>query len=392
MKVGDILNSTYWLRELLGRGGMGRTFKAEFVPDGRLVVVKTPLEELLLAEDPAALTKAKGRFQRESRLLQRVEHPNIPKVYDVDKAKGWPYFVMQFINGISLDKYLRKSRAPRSEEVAALGVQVVRALAASHKAGVVHRDLKPENIMIAHSGWVYLIDFGIALTVGDDPTRYTNVRVGSDGYMAPERIRTEAGLTDKDLALSDLYSLGCVFYLMFTKRGPFVEQENSAKSIDDQHLEDEPESIRARGFDIPVALDKLVLGLLEKKPGDRPTCEDVLAVLSNYAPKIGDREPNPGFEPDLTLPFRKPEEIHAPEAGPVRRGSGSVRFQRGRPSGFLTLGDVTERLREAEGLLASGDHPSTKELLTTLLSEATRAFGKRHHLVQQIRTALAKMV
>jgi serine/threonine-protein kinase len=385
VRKGDILDDTYVLRRPLGEGGMGRTFLAEDVRSAQpetWVVVKTLKEEQLQTITDEARTRALGRFRRESLMLRGIHHGNIPNVFAVNEFRGLPYFVMQYINGTSLSDYLLNNHPPRREEAAALGIQVTRALSATHAAGVVHRDLTPGNIMITHRGWVYLIDFGIALPLDGDPTRYTGSFVGTPGYVAPERI---AHPEKRALPPADLYSLGCVLYLMLARQLPFSEETNPTKDVGAQHLEDIPAPLPR---DVPAPLNDLVLGLLAKCADDRPACDEVITTLADYAPRPGDHEPNPSFDPDLTLPFRFPGEVHPPEAGRLQRGPSTRRFDRGRSSGFISPDDVAQRIRQAEDLASTGDTSAAKGVLTALLAEAVPAFGKRHHIVLQVKSAL----
>lgn len=206
MQIGDIVDFRFTLTAHLGSGGMGKTFRAKDADTGDTVVVKTLREDLIASMDSLSEDRLRSRFRREATLLGAISHPHIPATFRVRPEGVWPYIAMQLIEGKSLGGYLAGNRQPGPAEVASLGLQALEALDATHGDQVLHRDLKPDNIMITNSGWVFLIDFGIALPLADGTTRYTNDWVGTIGYMAPERLNGGS-----ESAASDMYSWGAFF-------------------------------------------------------------------------------------------------------------------------------------------------------------------------------------
>jgi len=218
--LGRALDGRYVLRARLGEGGMGTVYEAENLLIGRRVAIKVLSPDL--ARHPDALV----RFRREARAAARVQHPNIVEILDMCQTDaGLPYIVMELLDGEDLLAVLsRETRlpAPRAMRIA---VQVLRAVRALHRAGVLHRDLKPENVFLTRRGGrsdvVKLLDFGVAhLAVGADAASVRLTRsgmcVGTPSYMSPELAR---GKRDVDVR-TDVYSVGVVLYEMLSGRLP----------------------------------------------------------------------------------------------------------------------------------------------------------------------------
>ncbi|GHJ42248.1 hypothetical protein Sm713_78570 [Streptomyces sp. TS71-3] len=179
----------------LGRGGMGVVWRAVDEVLGREVAVK----ELRTYTDAAAgeLSDLRVRMQREARAAARVRHTGVVAVHDIAEEDGRPLIVMELVDGPSLDDVLRERGTLGPGEAAAVGAEVLDALAAAHRAGVLHRDVKPGNILLERSGRVVLTDFGIAAM--DDPGDGSDTHltrsgelVGSLDYLAPERAQGRA--------------------------------------------------------------------------------------------------------------------------------------------------------------------------------------------------------
>lgn len=172
---------------------------------GRHVALKQLAENL--ARDP----DFRGRFLREGKLAAQLNHPNIVRVFDVGEADGRPYIAMEHVDGETLADLVARRRALPESEVAELGAQAARALAAAHAAGLVHRDVKPHNLLLRHDGLLKLGDFGIA--VGLEGTRLTlaGTVLGTAAYLAPEQARAE-----EVTAAADVYALGLVLVELLT--------------------------------------------------------------------------------------------------------------------------------------------------------------------------------
>ncbi len=207
--------------EFIGRGGMGAVYKVRQPKLDRFAALK--LLPQSLATDPAFAT----RFEREARLLARLNHANIVSVYDHGQAGEFFYLLMEFVDGVNLRQAMRASRFTPAQ---ALGVvpKICEALQYAHDEGVLHRDIKPENILLDAKGRVKLADFGIAKLIGDgteathgtDSSRDSHLTsgaaLGTPQYMAPEQRDTPADVDHR----ADIYSLGVVFYELLTGELP----------------------------------------------------------------------------------------------------------------------------------------------------------------------------
>src|SRR5439155_972950 len=177
---------------------------------------------------------------------------------------GSPFYVMEYVEGDSLDRILhRRTRIPW-EEVLELGIHLCAALQHAHDKGIIHRDLKPSNLMVLKDGTVKLTDFGIAKDTDVTALTAANNTVGTAAYMSPEQCKGERNLSAK----SDLYSMGVMFYELLTGRKPFVTE--SPIDMFHAHVYGTFERPSRLVLDIPVWLDTLVCQLLEKKPEHRP--------------------------------------------------------------------------------------------------------------------------
>ena len=238
----------------LGAGGMATVFLAVDLALGRKVAIKVMSPALLLADDVAV-----ERFKQEARTVAALSHPQIIPIHAVRETADLMYFVMQYVEGKSLETVLREKGPLPFGTVQSLLVQVGGALAYAHKRGVVHRDVKPANIMLDDEGWPVIMDFGIAK--GSNATNLTQVGqpIGTPGYMSPEQcVATVVG------GASDQYSLGVVAYEMITGRMPFSGETGMAIMM--AHAVDPVPPMESLRPDCPVALSFVVRKMLEKKP------------------------------------------------------------------------------------------------------------------------------
>jgi formylglycine-generating enzyme required for sulfatase activity/predicted Ser/Thr protein kinase len=231
--------------ELLGQGGMGAVYKARQPDLDRLVALK--ILPPGIGQDPAFAE----RFKREARSLGRLNHPNIVAVHDFGQAAGQYYFLMEYVDGVSLRQLERAERPPPKQ---ALGIvmQICEALQYAHEEGIVHRDIKPENILLDKKGRVKIADFGLAKLLGRGPADFTLTQpqqvMGTPHYMAPEQLEHPAEVDQR----ADIYSLGVVFYEMLTGELPLGRFAPPSQK-----------------FQVDVRLDEVVLKTLEKEPSRR---------------------------------------------------------------------------------------------------------------------------
>src|SRR5579859_2282686 len=202
----------YELIEEVGRGGMAAVYRAYQSSMDRFVAVKVIYRSI------AADTRTLERFQREARLVARLEHPHILPVYDYDGAHDPPYIVMRYLQSGTLKDVLEREKLPLSE-VAQLFAQIAAALDYAHRQGVIHRDIKPSNIMIDREGNAFLTDFGIARAIETSDAQGltgTGIAIGTPGYMAPEQ-----GMGSPIDARADMYALGVMLFEMLAGVLPY---------------------------------------------------------------------------------------------------------------------------------------------------------------------------
>jgi serine/threonine protein kinase len=270
---GTLLSDRYRLLDELGRGGMGVVFRAEHTLLGRLVAIK------VLSSHGAEFLE---RFKREARLLARIDHPGVCGVMDFGVTPEGAFFlVMEFLDGMTLDRVLLRDRRLPVRQVIAVFRQVAEALAHCHTAGIVHRDLKPENIMLPRTpeippGSVRILDFGIAVSTQPDAQapRVTRAGIvlGTPAFMSPEQ--ATGGQVD---ARSDLYAVGVMMYEAITGTNPF-EAGDALKTMAAQaHHLARPMAEAAPDLDIPPELELIVARLLAKDRAARIQTADELA-------------------------------------------------------------------------------------------------------------------
>lgn len=202
------------LLELIGAGGMGAVYKARQPKLDRLVALKVLSSDL--AGDPAFAE----RFDREARLLARLNHPNIVTVFDSGVAGPFAYLMMEFVDGVNLRQAMKAGRFTPPEALA-LVQDICAALKFAHEQGILHRDIKPENILIDSRGQVKIADFGIAKLTGEEgqdllTLTHRGFVLGSPHYMAPEQFESPGDVDQR----ADIYSLGVVLYELLTGELP----------------------------------------------------------------------------------------------------------------------------------------------------------------------------
>ncbi len=298
LQAGTSLGS-YQILGLLGTGGMGEVYSALDTRLGRRVAVKISQERF------------SGRFEREARTISALNHPNICTLLDV----GPNYLVTELVEGETLHDWLK--RGPSVERILEIARQVLQALRAAHRAGVVHRDLKPQNIMVRFDGYVKVLDFGIAKRMPRAAVQtqsgalidqsVSGQILGTAAYMSPEQI-----LGEEVDERSDLFSFGILLCEMLTGDHPW----RRTSSVDTLHaiLHDDPSSIE----NISPQIAPIVQKLLQKSAADRFSSAE--AVSEALAESAADRAPHSdvrGAEPITSiavLPFLFLSEIEGRRA------------------------------------------------------------------------------
>jgi serine/threonine protein kinase/regulation of enolase protein 1 (concanavalin A-like superfamily) len=249
----------------LGNGGMGLVFLAEDTLLSRPVALKVMRPELADTEGIAQ------RFMREARATAAIKDDHIVTIYQVGQHHGLPYLAMEYLTGSSLAWWLERGQAPSGELVLRLGREIALGLSAAHRHGLIHRDIKPANLWLeAPAGRVKILDFGMARSQREDvEITHAGAVMGTPAYMAPEQARGD--LAD---ANSDLFSLGCVMYRLWTGRLPF--EGETVMAVLTALANDVPRRPVGWRSGLPLDLDDLIIRLLAKDAADRPQSAEIV--------------------------------------------------------------------------------------------------------------------
>jgi serine/threonine protein kinase len=255
-KEGEQVGS-YRIIERLGRGGMATVFKAYHANLDRFVAIKVLHPAFM--EDETFL----ARFEREAKVVAKLEHPNIIPIYDYSEHNGHPYLVMKYVEGETLKARL-KNRPLTPEE----GVEIIQAvgdgLAYAHDQGILHRDIKPSNVMIAADSHIFLTDFGLArIASAGESTLSSDMMIGTPQYISPEQAM---GKRDLD-AGTDIYSFGVLIYELVVGQVPFTA--DTPFSIVHDHIYTPLPMPRTVNPNVPEVIERLLLKSLAKERTDR---------------------------------------------------------------------------------------------------------------------------
>lgn len=291
----------YRLESLIGKGSMGRVYRALDPITATPVAIKVLLPEW--TQNPTTLR----RFHREAQVMASLDNPYIARFYEVNQDRGMHYLAMEFIEGRSLLDWLREEEIPSVATALDLLRDVARALAEVHELGVVHRDVKPANILLQERDGVppqiKLCDFGIALanTPGEEKVTRAGVTVGTPQYMSPEQC-VGAELD----AATDVYALGVTLYRMLAGRVPFDARDPSAVIY--QHLSEPVPDIRGFNPDLDAEVVGLLDRMLVKDPTERiPDARALLEAIERVtrgAPKSMDHHPRRPEGKVMSYPFQ----------------------------------------------------------------------------------------
>ncbi len=318
--LGRVFLGRYETIRLLGEGGMGRVYLARQLDLGRQVVVKVMHDHI------AADATFRERFQRETLLMARFQHPYAVTLYDasLNDPQG-PCIVMEYIRGVTLDALLHSNRRLDPIRVGRLLYQISEVLQAAHGEGIVHRDLKPANLMVVDPDTphelIKVMDFGLAKLLGPDAkAAVTNheFAVGTPGYMCPEQARGE----EMDHR-GDLYSVGVIVFELLTGQLPFAGRSTMDLLL--AHATEEPPSFAALGVAglVPPAIERVVQRCLAKEASQRPRHARELseefsqALAAHQAQQALGTTPAPTPRTPILRPSANgtvPAHLHAPMA------------------------------------------------------------------------------
>ncbi|HSY24324.1 MAG TPA: protein kinase [Polyangiaceae bacterium] len=263
LAVGTVIGGAYRVIDHLGSGSMGTVVLAYDDTLDRQVAIK-------FVNDNLNDSGFRERFMREARAMARVNHPNVLQIHTFGEQGGAPYFVMEYVDGQTLEGWLSKLGKPPPLDVALEILDGVCAgVDAIHSADALHRDIKPSNILLDSELRPRVADLGLAVLSRDDMPKKAEL-VGTPAYMAPEIV-----FGDVDPAMRervDVYSLACVAYELFTGKPPFASETNLGLLL--QHATDAVPPMNATRDDLPAELCEAVLRGLAKNPQERtPTAE-----------------------------------------------------------------------------------------------------------------------
>jgi serine/threonine protein kinase/tetratricopeptide (TPR) repeat protein len=293
MTIDPIIGRTvgsYCVETKIGAGGMGEVYRAHDAKLDRVVALKILPPEL--ASDPERLQ----RFRGEARAISSLNHPHILVIYDFGELDGRPFIVSEFVEGETLRECLARGPIPVAQAVG-IATQIASALAAAHARGIIHRDIKPENVMLRPDGYVKVLDFGLAKTVGQTtPTADTasalfrtvpGLIAGTPRYMSPEQTRGEA-LDPR----TDIWSLGVVLYEMLTGRPPF--DGATTADVVASVLQSDVRPIEVEAPHAPPSVCAIVRTALTRESSNRfPSAHDMHTALGAARPQIGSSTRSP---------------------------------------------------------------------------------------------------
>jgi hypothetical protein len=347
----------YDIRREVGRGGMGVVFEGFDPALNRAVAVK------VLSPLSAATDEARGRFLREAQAAAALEHEHVVTIHAVDQACGMPFLVMQYVAGESLaDRLAREGSLPFAD-VARIGAQVARGLAAAHAKGLVHRDVKPANILLeAGTGRAKIADFGLAKAASDEPLTGAGMVAGTPEFMSPEQ--ATGGQVD---ARSDLFSLGVVLHAACCGASPF-RAESYLLTLERVRRE---QAVPLDQVDptLPDWFCAVVQRLLMKDPAARVSAAAELADILERPPAVHNAPPATGPASPPARAARRAWRV-APLAGLVVLAA-LAGFNRGQPgqnprddgartdrplvTGFVVAGRPQTYRDLSEAVAAAGD-------------------------------------
>ncbi len=286
LTTGSTFADRYQIIEELGKGGMGRVYKAFDTEIKEKIALKLLKPEIGIDKEMIE------RFRNELKLARKISQRNVCRMHDLSRDEGAYYITMEYVVGEDLKRLIRKVGQMSAGKTISIAKQVCEGLAEAHSLGIVHRDLKPQNIMVDEAGNAKIMDFGIARSLKVKGITGAGVMIGTPEYMSPEQV--EGKEVDQR---SDIYSLGVILYEMVTGRVPF--EGDTPFTVGIKHKSEIPRNPKEFNAQIPEDLSRLILRCLEKDREKRyQSAEDLHTELSGIEKGI------PAAE--RVVPKRKP--------------------------------------------------------------------------------------
>ena len=266
-KPGDIFDKRYRIIEEIGRGGMGRVYKAE---DTELnITVALKMIRPKYSSHPVFIE----RFKKETLTARSISHDNVIRIHDLGEAENIKYISMEYIKGQNLRDFIQASGSLSIETIVNISRQICEALVAAHKKGILHQDLKPSNIMLDNSGQAYIMDFGLARSLFTEDASIKGTITGTPQYMSPEQV--EGKKLDKR---SDVYALGVIMYEMVT--GKLLFDADTKEEIFQKQVTETPKPPSKINPNVPPLLQHIILKSLEKDREKRyQSADEIIAEL-----------------------------------------------------------------------------------------------------------------
>jgi serine/threonine-protein kinase len=285
--IGRVINDRFKVLSIIARGGMGKVYKAEQAPLGRIVALKVLQPNYNGDSDP----EFHKRFFLEASIVSKLTHPNTVTLYDYGQSSDNVYFMaMEYLEGRTLHRLLREDAPLDPGRALHILVQACRALREAHGHGVIHRDLKPANLyLVRHDDdpdFVKVLDFGLLKRTdetAEEALTQTGLFMGSPKYMAPEQIRGE-----RVSASTDVYSLGVILFEMLTGKVPF--ERSSSVNLLMAHVSDPvPALVEANPLvQVPSAVEEIVYRCLAKRPDERyASMDELIAAIKLASASLG---------------------------------------------------------------------------------------------------------